>query len=77
MLVTKHVIMLTQVKECEALRNFWCNIKFSLFHEGIQGTLEGESSSLSEVTYGVFPGNPSSSQTVSNMFDYTAIEPQK
>ena len=30
-----------------------------VFHEEIQRNLEGESSSLSEVTWGFLPGNPS------------------
>ena len=30
-----------------------------LFHKRIQGNLEGESSNLSEVTEGFFPGTPS------------------
>ena len=43
----------------KAQSDFWGNVKFSMFHRGIQSNLEGESNSLAEVTEGFFPGNPS------------------
>jgi len=39
-----------------------------VFHEGIQGNLEGESSNLSDITEGLFPG------TTTNLFLFIAEE---
>ena len=35
-----------------------CKVILLLFHKGIQSNVEGESSSLSEVTQGFFSGTP-------------------